>query len=429
MAGFGTTQRLFEDPHLFNNLNSSTGQALTTLTSVQQDEVLDKLYLELKLTRLRSAMASGTGLTGGNPPGIEPVNDNSDPNVTDLSKFNFGGVDAHCGYINRLKPRGVTTYFPSPGRRELWMGVVSHTNDAAEYAEWLYAQLERCRNLGVDFPYLSVSNEPSYVQNNMSGWFIRDVIKILGPKLQVNGFTTKFVVSDDIRSTQAEQTMTAILSDPVARSYVGALAFHLYDEPISNVSKMKTLSQTYNLPLWMTEFSVGALPTAGLPATALSWGNLMQDLIGTYSVSAIDYLVAFFGQGGDGGTLISLLHNTTGAQEYTGYSIQKAYYVTGQYSRFVLPGDTRILANSSNGSVKVTAFKNGPAMSVVAINTSSTTQSVQFNLSNLSVTTLQAVRTSTSENWVVLPPVNISGGSFSVDLAPNSITTFTTRTP
>lgn len=46
------------------------------------------------------------------------------------------------------------------------------------------------------------------------------------------------------------------MADPAAGSFVGALATHLYDEPITNVSQMKALTGQYVLPLWMTETSL-----------------------------------------------------------------------------------------------------------------------------------------------------------------------------
>ncbi len=80
MQGFGTSIRLFDDPHLFDNFDPITQRAATTMTIAQKDEILDKLYNDLKLTRARPIIE-------GND--IEPVNDNANPNNTDLTKFHF----------------------------------------------------------------------------------------------------------------------------------------------------------------------------------------------------------------------------------------------------------------------------------------------------------------------------------------------------
>ncbi len=70
MDGFGTSVRVFDDPHVFENFNPVTGRAATVLTIAQQDQVLDRLYTDLKLTRVRPA-SPDTGVGSG----IEPVND------------------------------------------------------------------------------------------------------------------------------------------------------------------------------------------------------------------------------------------------------------------------------------------------------------------------------------------------------------------
>ncbi|MEO5558394.1 MAG: hypothetical protein ABIO49_01610, partial [Dokdonella sp.] len=286
MDGFGISSRVFDDPHLFNNFDPATGRALTVLTGAQQDAILDRLFVDLKLTRLRPA-SPDTAVGAG----IEPVNDNGDPYVTDFGGFNFAwkNLDAHADLMVRAQQRGATTFFLSPLSRESWMGTTTQ-NDAAEYAEWLLAQVRRARDNGLVLPYLSVANEPSYSRNPMSGAFVRDVIKDLGPRLRAEGFATRFVVPDDVRASDAAAKTQIVLSDPVALSYVGALATHLYDEPVSNVAQMRALANQYQLPLWMTEFTVGAMGTAGLPQDAFSWAALMHDLIATYNVSAVDYL-------------------------------------------------------------------------------------------------------------------------------------------
>lgn len=81
MEGFGTSSRVFDDPHTFNTLDPATMRARTVLTTAQQDAVLDRLYVDLGLTRVHPVNPEVGLLTGVNYLGIEPVNDNADPNV------------------------------------------------------------------------------------------------------------------------------------------------------------------------------------------------------------------------------------------------------------------------------------------------------------------------------------------------------------
>lgn len=406
MQGFGTSVRLFDDPHVFENFDPVTQRAATTMTIAQQDEVLNKLYMDLKLTRVRPIIE-------GND--IEVINDNADPNNTDLTKFNFTWKrnDGFIEYMKRVTPRGVNTYFLSPLTLENWM---NETNPE-EYVEWAMAIINRWKAQGVELPYYSIVNEPGYQRSrNWSGEYIRDVIKLLGAKLQAQGLNTKIVTPDDLNPVEAYKRAAIILADPVARQYVGALATHLYDVP-PNLTNLKTLSDQYNIPLWMTEYSVE--PNKG---DAFKYATLMHDLIATYNVTAIDYMWGYFGQWENGKSeLISL--NNSGSQ-YLGYKFEKIYYVVGQFSKFIKQGAKRVKSLSSNSSVQVTAYINGTTTTIVMLNNSGNSQTAKFNLSGLNVTRLNAVRTSATENWSTLSPVSISGTGFTTTLPANSITTF-----
>lgn len=420
MDGFGASERVFDDPHVFENFNPVTSRALTVLTPTEQDAVLDRLYVDLQLTRVRPVSpetAAGVG--------IEPQNDNADPNVIDVSKFNFAwkNLDAHVDYVTRARQRGVNTYFLSPLKREVWMGTTT-AYDAAEYAEWLLAQTLRCQELGLTLPYLSVSNEPSYSRNRMSGAFIRDVIKVLGPKLRAASLNTLFVIPDDVRSSDAAAKTQIIMADPLARSYVGALATHLYDEPLSNLAQMRTFADQYALPLWMTEYSLGLAGSAGQGNGPFDWGDLIHKLLSTYNVSAVDYQWGFFGQWENRSQLITLNYNTNGAQSYTGFTLKKEYYVTGHYSKFITPGARRIGSDSTDANAKVTAYMDGARLTIVALNTSAA-RTRSFDLVGLPpVIALNPVRTSATEDWAALPAIGVTNSTFTATLPAQSITTF-----
>ena len=427
MDGFGSSERVFDDPHVFNNFNPATARAATVLTPAQQDAVMDRLYVDLQLTRVRPASpetAAGVG--------IEPQNDNPEPNVIDGSRFNFAwkNLDAHMEYIARARPRGASAYFLSPLNREAWMGTTT-PNDAAEYAEWLLAQALRSQALGVALPYLSVANEPSYSRNTLSGPFIRDVIKILGPRLRAANLNTRFVIPDDVRSSDAAAKTQIILADPLARSYIGALATHLYDESLTNVTTMRVLSDQYDLPLWMTEFSLALAGAVGIGNGPFDYAGLIHELLGTYNVSAVDYQWGFFGQWESRSQLLILNYSQGGTEKYTGYTLPKEYYVTGQYSKFIAPGARRIRADSTDTHAKVTAYVDWPRLTIVAFNNNAATgQTISVNLIGLpAISAVNPVRTSASENWAALPAIPVSGSNFVAILPAQSITTFTTTLP
>ena len=149
MEGFGHSARYFDDPHLLGGPDRATtpGGGLV-MTTAQENDVLDKLYVDLRLNRVRPHINAL----------IEPINDNGDPSVTDLTKFNFDWLrnDAQIDYVKRARPRGATNSFLSPTWLEPWM---NESTPPAEYVEWAMAILRRWRSQGLEMPYWSIVNE------------------------------------------------------------------------------------------------------------------------------------------------------------------------------------------------------------------------------------------------------------------------------
>ncbi|HEX7978705.1 MAG TPA: glycoside hydrolase family 30 beta sandwich domain-containing protein [Gemmatimonadaceae bacterium] len=402
MQGFGTTERLFDDPHVTETFDQATQRAAVIPPAADQAKILDALYGGIGLTRVRV-----------HPDPIEPVNDNADPNVADLSKFDFSwkGSDGYIASIKTLLPRGVTTYFASPITIEPWM----NTSNPAEYAEWVIVMLRHWRDQGLEMPYYSIINEPGFTRSGIwPGTWMRDVIKILGPRLTAEGLKTKLVVPDDIDPMQALGRLQVILADPAARQYVGAVAYHLYNR--GGEAQVKQLAGQYGLPIWMTEFSTGS--------DWFQWATIMQQLIADDGVSAVDYLWGYFGDW-DTAQLIRIRVNN-GA--YAGFDFNKQYYVMGQYSKYVRPGAVRIGATSAQSDVKLAAFLEGSQEIVVATNTGSQQLNVSFELGSGScLTRVDATRTSETEGLQALPTITLDQSRFSATLPAKSVTTFVGR--
>lgn len=419
MDGFGTSTRLFDDPHVFETYDPKTKRAATVMSRAQQDEVLDRLYTDLGLTRLRPIFEIG---------GFEPINDNDDPNIANLARFDFSwkNNDGYVEFAKRAMARGVRTVFPAALGFEKWM---LHSRNPAEAAEWILTRIRRWRELGIELPYYSVINEPGYSRSGYwSGEFIRDVIKIAGPKLRADGLKTTFVVPDDWDPKQAYLRSRVILADDEARKYVGALAYHLYAANEIDLEAMRKLGLRYDLPIWMTEYSLfdpvyWQMMYRKRDVDFLDWGVLMHDLIARYNVSAVDYIWGFFGEWEASTThLIRLRYQ---GSQYQGYELTKQYFVTGQFSRFVRPGARRIEAVSSHRAVLASAFVDGAKLAVVALNTGRKDVSMVLNIvpqwPNGSI--LSVMRTSAQEDGIGLKPVRVDGATIAIVLPAASITT------
>jgi O-glycosyl hydrolase len=409
IAGFGTTVRLFDDPHVTNTFDPATSRAAVIIPPDQQAAILKALYTDLGLTRDRYA-------TDVN---IEPVNDNSDPLVTDLSKFNFAwkGGDGHSALAQQAYPFGLATVWGSPIGTESWM---SH-DDPAEFAEWSFAIIQRWNQIGNPLPYWSIKNEPALSKPTIRGAFLRDAVKLLGPRLAAAGINTKLVPPDETSPASALASASIILADPVARRYVAAIPFHLYgavpsSQPnTASLAELAALARQYGLPLWMSEWYT---------PDWFTWAKTMQSMLADYDVAAVDYLFGYFGQWqSNGGELIII---TSTGNLYTGFVRTKQYWTMWQWSHFIRPGAVRIRATSSDPQVKVTAFLNGDSVVVVAVNTATADRSVQVGLGAGSpcVKTVTSERTSTLESAHILDPFTLTGPGFTSALPATSVTTF-----
>ena len=109
------------------------------------------------------------------------------------------------------------------------------------------------------------------------------------------------------------------------------------------------------------------------------------------------------------------------------YKVAKRLYTIGQYARFVRPGWQRFEAtkNPSNG-IYVTAYKDPDTgkFAVVAMNNSSSAQSMTFSLKGFTPDSVTPYTTSETQNLAEGSQISISGSSFTFNLAANSVTTF-----
>ncbi len=409
IAGFGTTTRLFDDPHLTETSDPATGRGAVVVPPAEQARILTALYTDLRLTRMRYAT----------DPGVEPVNDNADPSSTDLSRFDFRWkrLDGHVEYALAARPFGLTTWYGSPIVIEPWM---SHS-DPAEYVEWAMAIVRRWRDLGATLPYWSIINEPGYAAN-LSPIFIRDAVKLIGAKLAAEGIPTRLVIPDDADPAAALARAQVVLADPVARQYVAAISTHIYvtsgtpQQPQFNqLGELSALARQYGLPLWMAEW---------FNPDWFVWAKTMHALLVDYDVAAIDYLWGFFGQYDNiGAQLITITH--TGSL-YTGFVKNKQYWAMGHYSRFIPPGAVRVAALSSDPAVLASAFLVADRVVVVTLNTGGSEKSIQVAL-GAGTPCVQAVsseRSSSFETARILDPITLAGPGFTTALPATSITSF-----
>jgi glucuronoarabinoxylan endo-1,4-beta-xylanase len=279
------------------------------------------------------------------------------------------------------------------------------------------AILRRWRDQGLEMPFYSIANEPAAQSSGaMSPQYFLAVTKLLGAKLRAEGFKTKIVIPDDITPNDAYDRAVVVLADPDARQYVGAIAYHVYGG-LAARDKIKALGEQYSIPIWMTEYAL---------ATPFEWADLIHEEIADFGASAVDMQWGFFGQWESTNSHLITILNDGGS--FQGWRRTKSFYTTGQFSRFVRPGAQRVEASSVSG-VKVTAFKQGDEIVLVAITPAGATpKAVSFSLGGGPCTAqVSVVRTSGTEDWAALPSTQVAGRRFQATLAPGSVTTFVVK--
>lgn len=341
MGGFGVSARVFSDPHL-------AGSPTVDVPPAAREEILRWLFGDLRLTRMRSVL----------DPGLEATNDNRDPSVLETNRLDYAGKrsDDHAALARDATRFGLRTFFAAPVTTEPWMD----DGDVDEYVEWAMAQLERWRAFGAEPAFYSPLNERSARGERGQEWYVA-VVKTLGRRMRAAGLATRLVVSDDLNPKRTYPTAAAVLADPEARGYVGALAYHLYGGDAEARRRIAELGRTYELPVWMTEYGDGSY---GTWPGAVEWAATMSRLITEDGVSAIDYLWGFFGARDDEQTLVSLQFENG---RFVRASRRAPYAVMGQFSRFIPPGAVRVATTSSVRSLAASAYTTPAGDAVVVL--------------------------------------------------------------
>ena len=394
IQGFGSSNRVWSDPHL--------AKAPTVSVPPQaQAQILTSLYGRLGLTRVRDVLDNGIQSGPGAP-----------------MNFQAKRADDHVAFVKQAKRYGLKTFFPGPVYLEDWM----KADDPEGYVNWAMTMLRRWRSQGLEPPLYAPLNEPQVARDYPPEW-MHDVVVLLGGRLRAAGFKTKLVIPDDENPRDAYRRAIAVLQDPKARKYVGALAYHVYRWDVKDgrdeVARMRQLATRYGLPVWMTEFSNSGYTDW---STAFDWAERMHVLLTDGGVNAIDYMWSYFGSWVRSDTMISIDFQDG---VYRGFSTTPIYWLTGQYSRYVRPGFVRVNASPASGTVLTSAYRGPNRVIVVATNTTESAQTVRITVTGGTVKgPIRPVRSSASEQARSLAPLQPRDGSFSATLAPKSVTTF-----
>jgi hypothetical protein len=339
--------------------------------------------------------------------------------------FDWGAIRPHTDFVRLAKPNGLqmwwATFTIDNGPLQQWLRMPGSTCvlDPARVdddVDWLLAAALHFRDLGIPLPYLAINNEPDF------GWCqqhppgpkiaIDDYVRIagrLGQRLRAEHLDTQLVVSDGLNPQASLAYMQAVLADPSARPYVGALAYHSYADaypdpaailqtsaegnPTHTAMAIRAqvwdLAQQYHLPVWMSEVCVCAPPR---PLSDFELGrarlNHVYDELTIGNVSVFDAMNLFlFDRPGVRDELVHVYFRPDGSLER--YAIAPYGYLLGHYAKYILAGSVRLDVASSDPRVRLVAFRR-PDGGLVLVGLNNNTVAVQAKINLKGLATIPA---------------------------------------
>ncbi|MCK4794705.1 MAG: DNRLRE domain-containing protein [Desulfobacteraceae bacterium] len=299
-------------------------------------------------------------------------------------------------------------------------------------------------NTGVDitdiaaFDEPTIGDQPPYARCRITASEYINFLKVAGPVIRSSSPNVKVHIPVNWNIDLSISYANTILSDPTARDYVDILSTHTYGWHTgkSNPQKWQTFAdivQNYSKESYCSEvWHGGSNNPSPHPAGILTakwihhtfvdghavgfiWWNMLE--MGRYRnargfVHSKDWPPAKYGSG----------------NEFSSDGITKWGYAFKQFARWVRPGAIRVGATSTDPHVLVSSYRHPTqnTFTLVAINDDTQERTVTFNINNLNpISSLNAYRTSTTENTESLGQILVTENSFTYTLPRESITTFT----
>jgi O-glycosyl hydrolase len=345
------------------------------LMAIPRKDLLAFAFGEMRLNVVRMGHLPYEGATAENFWG---ANDNADPFMIDWSRFNF------CTQPGRLCNDDWKTLLPEIRALEVdgeyfgniqgprWNGFdgASALNEDEMVENQLALFLHYRDRLGMSVTWVAPFSEPGGggINWRISPAQAASVVAKLGARLEVSGFRgVRMLVPDAISVESSAGYARAILAEPLARRYVGALGYHTYitkdggPEPDSRWIRPRQqilgLAAAHGLPVRMTEYCC----LAGLmQRTNHIYNELEYADSQTY---APQWIMRRTGSDGHGGRVTetdreSILFYTSqgrgeavrfGPTRHTGVAI-------GHYSKYARPGSVRLAASTAGAGLRVQAF-------------------------------------------------------------------------
>lgn len=414
VEGFGAT-----------HITLARGPNKDALSPALRAQAIEAVYGQVRLTTGNVEAGVIEAPSDATDPRARQANDDDDPFHFNWQGFNFAGSDAAKQMlIDLAQPKGFDNYYLGLKINVHWASKWMKAIRATDYNRYLDEAAEQVAagmihwrdSYGIVTKYIQLFNEPTSGNHELdpgSTQEVIDIIKRTGVRLRREGFpSVKFVVPGEETEERSLDVATAILADPDARQYVGAISYHSYPygstysviskiletsgrgkpdpEKVAVRRRLRDLGSKYALPVWMTEVSHGDVP-------ALSFDGLLGRAIQIHDEFVYANAAAYFGMTNltDSLPVHGRPHNPfsdEGEIAIANLPAGKIYitgmgFAIGHYARWLPRGAMRIEATSSNPMLLVTAFRDDAQdrLVLVLINNEDHPSNVRLQLNGLSL--------------------------------------------
>lgn len=352
-------------------------------------------YIDTYTTDL-GASAIRIGLIGNQ---IEPVNDNSDPNVLNMYGLNYDAFD--FDYFRQLKAKGIETFILTSWSPPAWMkrnlslsyGYAEAPNYEAtdnilepfyydEFAESMVAAIRMFRErAGIELYAIGPQNEPAfnepYPSAVLSPVKYAELIAVIGPRLHREGLATKIYMPEQVFSQShysMEQYINALRLNTTADQFTGIIATHGY--AADGIGEQNPTYQGWT-DLWNGSQSCGYPKELWMSETYPEYRNWQ---------SAFSLAGAIHGALVHGNVSLWTLWSIEGTLMDKGKPTA-SFYTSKNYYKFIRPGAQRIAVSENHNDLLASAFIDPRNRLLTSVLINKSTQPLKVTVSGDSIPT------------------------------------------
>lgn len=302
-----------------------------------------------------------------------------------------------------------------------------------DYADYLNEFYDYMKSQGVELYSISIQNEPDW-GHDWTWWTGAQMVKFLkeqGPRLKFRvmapesfGFNTQNAGYNPVNYP--------VLNDAGAWAQIDVFATHMYGTPTANMNWPALKQNIGDKEMWMTEVYTDSRPdgTAGeatggeTPADwadrwprALRVARQIHDIFVTGEFEAYVWWYA--------------VRNYSFIFPQT-ETVTKRGWCVAHFSKFVRPGYRRVEVTErpiAGQDVFVSAYAGDSNIAVVLVNQTDASQQVTVAIPGTALDSFERFTTSATKSFVNEAQVTFSGGSMTVTLEPQSVTTLSGEGP